>query len=70
MNYKDAIIQGNSQIINPILNSGADPNVQGEDGYTPLMWASLSGQLYIALDLLRAGADHTLTNKEGKKHQT
>ena len=31
----------NPEIVRLLLESGADPNVQGESGYTPLMIAAL-----------------------------
>ncbi|TMA53279.1 MAG: ankyrin repeat domain-containing protein [Deltaproteobacteria bacterium] len=45
------------ELIEVLLDAGADPNSQGRDGLTPLMWAAGQGLLDPVTLLLRRGAD-------------
>jgi ankyrin repeat protein len=59
------------EVVDLLIKAGADINHQTEQlGYTPLMYAIQLNSLYKAQDLVRrllaAGADTTLTDKEGK----
>ena len=53
-------------IVQLLLAAGADPNVQQQGGYTPLMSAASHGELEIMEALIRHGAKINLTDNEGK----
>jgi len=55
------------EIINLLVNAGADPNARDEDAWTPLMWAALEGNRPGVEALLRLGA---LPNSRGKNGKT
>ena len=58
-----------------LLDAGAEPNAQDDDGFTPLHYAakgeifgptaSMDGQIYIIQHLLEAGADPNLLSSDG-----
>ena len=48
--------RGNARCIQLLLESGADPNLKGEDSFTPLEVAVSRGYLDVARLLLEAGA--------------
>lgn len=54
------------QIVNNLIRAGANINAQDDDGDTPLILAAGMGVVSAVESLLNAGADKTLTNKEGK----
>ena len=49
--------KGATEIVEKLLNAGANPNVANSYGYAPLHVAALAGQTAIAEALLNAGAD-------------
>ena len=48
----DAVEQGNRAAVLALLAKGADPNVAGADGTTPIMWAASNGDVEIARALI------------------
>jgi len=48
-----------------VLSMNFDPNLQHENGYTPLAFAALKGNQQMVELLLRNGADPALTTREG-----
>lgn len=52
------------QIIELLLDYGADPNLCGSGGLTPLMLAVMKGQMNLVLLLLNAGADPSIQVSE------
>ena len=59
-----AVSQGCTDIIQPLLGAGSDPNREIVDGHTPLLVAVANGHTSIVRTLLAAGAD---VNYKGKK---
>ena len=55
----------NSDIIELLLEKGADANIQDNDGYTALIWAVQKGDLQIVRLLLEAGAEVNIQNNMG-----
>ena len=48
-----------------LLKYGADINQRSIDGRTPLMWASIQGNISIMSLILENGGDKNLTDQEG-----
>src|SRR3954469_17763598 len=48
-----------------VLSMNFDPNLQHDNGYTPLAYAAAKGNPQMVELLLRNGADATITSKEG-----
>lgn len=62
-----AVRAGNRAIVDLLLDSGSDVNVQSEDrGNSPLMDAAANGNCAIIGDLLEAGAALDLLSKDGQ----
>jgi len=49
-----------------LLESGADPNRQNRFGQTPLHLAAKKGFEFLAEELVRHGADATITDNQGR----
>jgi ankyrin repeat protein len=62
----DAIYENNIETIDKLLREGIDVNMRDKYQNTPLMIASAYGKIGIVKRLLKAGADTSLVNKEGK----
>ncbi|XP_067625980.1 ankyrin-3-like [Eurosta solidaginis] len=61
-----AVENGSREVITLLLSRGANVDVKGEDGITPLHIAAKKGYIHIAEDLLKHGAcTHSFTLKEG-----
>lgn len=58
----DAVINNNEQHVHDILRQGYSPNVQDDDGLTPLIIAVMKGNEYIVSSLLAFGADANVTD--------
>ncbi|NET90610.1 MAG: ankyrin repeat domain-containing protein [Kamptonema sp. SIO1D9] len=59
--------EGFSEIVETLLDAGADPNLPEEDtGGTPLIYAAKNGSLETIRLLLKAGADPNIENTYGK----
>lgn len=58
-----AVVQGQVDVVQELLNAGADPNLADGHGRTPLMYAN---KVSIAKDLLKYGADIQQKDKRGK----
>lgn len=54
------------KIVKLLLEKGFDPNLQTEDGSTPLMYAGRWGNIDVFQLLLDTGADITIKNNKGK----
>ena len=55
----------NVEIVRILLEGGADPNIQEEDGKTALMYASYIGSDDVIKILLDYGADSNIKDKHG-----
>ena len=53
-------------IVKTLLNEGADPNIQDNEGYSALMWAVHWGNKDAIELLVEHGADMSLKNDEGE----
>lgn len=53
-----------------LLAAGADPNVKGDEGDTPLSWCVQQGDLKMAATLLRAGAAKTIDQSTALEWRT
>jgi len=61
----DAAEQGDHVAALRLLAKGADANVSGPDGTTPIMWASSNDDVELVRALIRAGANVKAKNKLG-----
>ncbi len=61
-----ASASGHSDIVQLLLNRGADVNIKNDYGNTALILASYNGHIAIVEYLLRAQADHTIVNNDGE----
>ncbi len=59
----EAARNGDSAIAETVIAQGARVNVRGENGWTPLMWASLRGNDALVRLLIEKGADIHLRSK-------
>ena len=57
--------KGLSEIIELLLQNGADPNIHGNKGWTPLMYACSHGNCKVAKRLLRFNANPQLVDNNG-----
>ena len=62
---KIAVVQQNLELVNALLEAGADPNHQGEDHYTALHHAAERESLGIVQALLTHGASPSMINRYG-----
>lgn len=53
-----ASMYGYSEVVEVLLEAGADTEIGGEDGYKPLHYACAGGHAEVARLLLRGGAQH------------
>jgi len=61
-----AVASGRTDIVQWLLNNGADPNYRYGPGYSPLLTAAANGHLEIVKLLLAHGADLHATTNDGK----
>jgi hypothetical protein len=61
-----SLFETNSQIVNLLLEKGADPNIRNKNGWTALMFASKNGCIKIVSSLLSYGADPNNIDKKGR----
>ncbi|ORX62071.1 ankyrin [Hesseltinella vesiculosa] len=57
-----AVSSGRDQVVQILLENGANVNAQNESGQTPLLYAASKNRLDIAKVLLNHGADVNLVN--------
>ncbi len=57
---------GNVETVQALLEAGANVDVKGQFGYTPLQMAVLGGRFKLAQVLLKAGADPLLKNNDNE----
>jgi len=62
-----AAFYGYTEIVQLLLDNGADINAQNKTGYTPLHHAVENNQKDVVMLLLAAKADASIVNKRGKK---
>lgn len=55
--FLQAVDKGNNQIINSFLKAGANPNVSGKDGMTPLFYAVMNNNKDSIVQLIHYGAN-------------
>ncbi|MGB7922728.1 MAG: ankyrin repeat domain-containing protein [Pyrinomonadaceae bacterium] len=60
-----AVDSGDVTSINSLIAEGADVDARSEDGWTPLMLATIKGHTEVVLALLKQGADVNARNKKG-----
>ena len=60
------LMSGMISIIKDLLEAGAKPNIQDNDGKTPLHWAARCGSTSIINLLLKAGAKPDIQDNDGK----
>ncbi|HYQ14909.1 MAG TPA: ankyrin repeat domain-containing protein [Polyangiaceae bacterium] len=65
-----AIFRGQPAVVRLLLASGADPNVVGAEGDSPLRWCAERGDLDGAALLLRCGAARTIDSFGGPTGMT
>ena len=65
INPRSINAQQEHDIIQDMLNRGANPNIQDNHGFTALMWALSRKKLVISRLLLKAGADPYIENEWG-----
>ncbi len=64
-----AVGRGDLETVRVLLDAGANPNAQDQDGVTPLTLAkSYAGTGEIADALVKAGADPKILDKHGKEY--
>ncbi|EOD22128.1 hypothetical protein EMIHUDRAFT_65118, partial [Emiliania huxleyi CCMP1516] len=56
---------GQTEVVNMLIEHGADRNMQIETGETPLIASVLRGHLGVFNVLMRAGVDVNLADEEG-----
>jgi ankyrin repeat protein len=61
-----AVTSGHTEIVNWLLENGAEPNYRYANGYTPLLSAAANGHLEILKALLVHGADINAKTDDGK----
>ena len=61
-----AVASRNLEIVRAVLEAGADPNAQQQQGFRPIHEAGNNGHRELAELLMRYGADPSLKNDEGK----
>jgi ankyrin repeat protein len=61
-----AVAGRNLEIVEAVLNAGADPNAQQQAGFRPMHEAGATANRKLAELLLARGADPTLTSDDGK----
>jgi hypothetical protein len=66
MKIFEYIINNNVKAVEEMISDGIDVNIRDKDNNTPLMIASSNGKIGIVKRLLKAGADTSLINNEGK----
>jgi uncharacterized protein len=65
-----AVASGHTQIVQWLLENGANPNYRYGPGYSPLLTAAANGHLEILKLLLANGADLNATSSDGKSALT
>lgn len=53
----EAVLSGDTNSVEELINSGVDVNVQDIDGWTPLMWAAQNNDIFMIEFLMQNGAD-------------
>lgn len=61
-----AVAGGNAEVVDLLLEAGADVNVRQSGGFTPLMGAAAAGAEDLVRRLLETGADSGATSDDGK----
>lgn len=56
--------------VSAAIQAGAQLNIRDADGWTPLMWAALHGQIDMVVLMVRHGANPNLLDDQGQEIQT
>ena len=57
--------RSHADVVQVLIDAGADFEVKDEEGSSPLLWACYSGQVAVVKMLVGAGADVCVTNNQG-----
>jgi ankyrin repeat protein len=60
-----AAFRGQRDAVRMLLENGADPNLRGDEGDSPLRWCAEHDDLETAALLLKHGADKTINESGG-----
>jgi ankyrin repeat protein len=58
--------EGHLDLVQRILEAGADPDAKCEEGFTVLMWAVARGHVEVVQVLLEAGANPDVRSEKGR----
>lgn len=58
-------IGGNVEVVEALMEAGANPDVRGKIGTTPLLWGLFEGSLEAGIRMVELGADPTLATTSG-----
>ncbi len=63
---KEAVLRGNTDIVDFLIKHGADYRKCDDDGKSPIIWAAKIGQTQLVQYFMKLGADKETADKDGK----